>query len=193
VDQDRTEDTAKPVTIAYIAESAGVSLGTFYQYFRDRADVMATLVGEFVLVELGRSEGLWDATRGRLGLRRVISSFVRRYAESAGIQRAWEQASQHDADLATLRRDLTRAYVVAVERELRRAQQLGIVRPELDPAQAAISLNAMVDRFCYLSFLSGLGTDPSDVEGAIDELTRLWADGIGLIEPGAALTDRPTP
>src|SRR5947207_9513751 len=31
-------------TVGQIAEHAGVALGTFYQYFRDRADIMGTIV-----------------------------------------------------------------------------------------------------------------------------------------------------
>src|SRR5688500_9022958 len=41
-----TEKGYSSTSVGDIATAAGVSLGAFYQYFRDRADVMAALVGE---------------------------------------------------------------------------------------------------------------------------------------------------
>jgi AcrR family transcriptional regulator len=169
-------------SVSDIATAAGVSLGTFYQYFRDRADVMSALIGDVAARAVGRPGGIWDASTGLLGLRRVIASFVSTYAETARFQVAWEQVTYLDAELASLRRDLTRLYVAATEESLRKAQQEGRVRPSLDPAITAVALNAMVDRYCYLTYVFDPPARPPSVDEAVDELTRLWAEGIGLVD-----------
>lgn len=169
-------------SVSDIAAAAGVSLGTFYQYFRDRSDVMAALIGNVVVRALDRPEGMFDPEAGRLGLRRVLAAFVRTYAATARFQVAWEQATHLDAELASLRRDLTRLYVAATEESLRRGQAEGLVRASLDPAVTAVALNAMVDRYCYLTYVFDPPDVPPTVDEAVDEITRLWADGIGLQE-----------
>lgn len=173
-------------SVGDIAERAGVSLGAFYQYFRDRSEIMATLV------EAGSAEMLqghvqrWDASRGRLGLRRMLARFVEGYRSSAPFQRVWEEVRHVDDDLAALYRSLAREMNGAVEASLREASDKGFVRADLDPAETARALTAMVDRYCYLTFVfDPPDDDPLAADDVIDLLTTLWADAIGLVEPGA--------
>ena len=76
-----------------IAEHAGVSLGTFYQYFTDRSDVMATLVAAGAAEILRGTPERWDPSRGRLGLRpnAVLHPYRLRSGLRlrAGLQRLW--------------------------------------------------------------------------------------------------------
>ena len=71
----------------------------------------------------------------------------------------------------------------AVERALVEGAEAGLVRDDLDPAGMATALTSMVDRYCYVTFAVGDtdGEAPS-VDDAIDLLTGLWADAIGLVE-----------
>jgi AcrR family transcriptional regulator len=173
-------------SVADIAERAGVSLGAFYQYFRDRSEIMATLV-EAGSVELRGNAQQRDPSRGRLGLRRMLARFVEGYRSSAAFQRVWEEVRHLEPDLASLYRDLAREMNGAVEMSLREARDHELVRADLDPAETARALTAMVDRYCYLAFVF----DPPDgdqlpADDVIDMLTTLWADAIGLVEPTPA-------
>lgn len=165
-------------SVGTITEQAGVGAGTFYQYFRDRSDVLAALVGEGVLLALADIRR-WDATEGRDGLRNIVHAFVAGYAANAGFQGVWEEVSHVEPALADLRRSLTDLYVAGFQAELERAGDRGLVRPSLDAAETARALTAMVDRYCFQVFVQHVGPGP-DVAAATDLLTELWAAAIGL-------------
>lgn len=172
-------------SVGDIAERAGLSLGAFYQYFRDRSEIMATLV-EAGSVELRGNAQRWDPSRGRLGLRRMLARFVDGYRSSAPFQRVWEEVRHLEPDLATLYRDLAREMNGAVEASLREAQDRELVRADLDPGETARALTAMVDRYCYLAFVFDPPEGgPLPADDVVDLLTTLWADAIGLAEPRA--------
>lgn len=172
-------------TVADVAAAAGVSLGTVYQYFEDKAEIIATLVRIRVAELLDTGGGGWDPGRGRLGLRRVLAGFVTRYAESPAMQAVWEEVTHVDPELAALRRELSRRFTDAVERSLRHAVAAGIVRDDLDVAGMATALTAMVDRHCYVTYVFDPPPGgPPPVDEVVDLLTGLWADAIGLVETG---------
>jgi AcrR family transcriptional regulator len=164
-----------------VASAAGVSLGTVYQYFHDRADVVAALLQEAVTTMLGRADTAWRAAEGRAGLYRVIHNFVASYSEVAAIAGVWEEVSHIDDDLAELRRSLGRIFTEQVERELRRAARLAQVRSNLDPVLTARALTGMVDRYCYVTYVFDPPEDgPPTPEQSAELLTELWASAVGL-------------
>jgi AcrR family transcriptional regulator len=166
-------------TVGQIAEGAGVALGTFYQYFRDRADIMGTLVRTTV-VDVLKVDDAWDPARGRAGLRHVIAAFVRLYAATAPFQAVWEEVTQVDSDMADLRRESTRLFMDAVAGALEKGVAAGIVRSDLDVHAMARALTAMVDRYCYLTYVFDPPSEVPSADGTSDLLTALWADAIGL-------------
>ena len=171
-------------TVAQISEAAGVSLGTFYQYFADRQAIVAELVGQAVARVMGPAEGmedrLWRVRDGRPGLERMISAYVRLVAEDVHFWRAWEEVSHTDERIARVRRDLGRVLTESVERELTRGVRSGLVRSDVVPALTARALTGMVDRFVYTTYFF----DPPDPLPTPDEsarlLTDLWVGALGL-------------
>ena len=168
-------------TVGQIADASGVALGTFYQYFRDRADIMTTLVRNGVVAVL-KADRPWDPSRGRRGLRRVIAGFVGWYAATAPFQSVWEEVTHVEPEMAALRKETSRLFTDALETALRQGAEQGFVRDDIDPAASARALTAMVDRYCYLTFVFDppAGT-PSPNETA-DLLTTLWADALRLAD-----------
>lgn len=168
-------------SVADVAAAAGVSLGTVYQYFRDRSELVAALVHDSVAAMLARADTAWRVEEGVAGLTRVVANFVASYAAVAPLAAVWEEVSHVDDDLAELRRALGRIFTGQVERELRRALDLGLVAPDVDPPVAARALTGMVDRYCYVTYAFD---PPTDGSGATDrsaaELARLWARAVGL-------------
>lgn len=169
-------------SVADIAEAAGVSLGTFYQYFRDRADVMAAVVGVGVASLRGDGRQRWEPERGRLGLRRMIAAFVEQYAETAAFHAVWEEVTRVDREMAALHRQQVRELNQPLADALADAAAKGLVRRDLDHDATATALTAMVDRYCYLTYVLQVGDEPQPVDDAIDVLTSLWADAIGLVD-----------
>lgn len=171
-------------SVAQIIGRAGVSFGTFYQYFRDKSEVLAALVVEYVGVLMQQTRTHWaTTTNGREDLERMIASFVVAYAEGAELSGVWEEASHLDAEMAALRRDLGRILTEDVERELLRGGRAGHCRSftAREAALAARALAGMVDRFCYVTYVFDPpdGGPPAPDEAAA-LLASLWAGAIGL-------------
>ncbi|GAA3516329.1 hypothetical protein GCM10022234_09410 [Aeromicrobium panaciterrae] len=170
------------VSLNDIAESAGVSQGTVYQYFADRNDIVSTLAGERALRMLGRGADFWDPATGRLGLRRAINAIVTMQWENRAFFELWENASHADARLANLRRDLVAQFRRSFARTLERGVRDGYVRPDLIPEEMARAMSLMVSAYCYDAFIFDPPAEPMDPASAVDHLTALWADAIGLRE-----------
>ena len=167
-------------TVADIAATAGVGLGTVYQYFRDRADIIRFLARNRVATRLNPTEVGWRAADGLAGLERMLTNFITGYAETAPLAAVWEEVVHVEPELADMRRSLGRQFTDAVARELDRAAKAGLVRDDLDPVVSARALTAMADRFCFVTYVFDPGDSPTDPAVAARELTSLWANAIGL-------------
>src|SRR3954471_21992831 len=86
-----TDKGYSSTSVGDIAAEAGVSLGAFYQYFRDRADVLGSLVGEGAQRMLDDAAQVWRPDEGRDGVHRVLHAFVTHYRASSKFQRVWEE------------------------------------------------------------------------------------------------------
>lgn len=168
-------------TVGQIADHAGVALGTFYQYFRDRAEIMTTLVRDAV-VNVLKVDRPWDPSRGRTGLRRTIGAFVRWYVATAPFQSVWEEVTHVQPDMAELRRETTRMFTDVLETSLRDGASSGVLRGDLDPAATARALTAMVDRYCYLTYVFDPPLAAPSPDETADLLTALWADALRLAD-----------
>jgi len=172
-------------SVADVIERAGVSFGTFYQYFHDRGDLLVAMLTANLQQMFESSDPKWRAVEGRAGLYRVIHSFVDAYATAGNAAGIWEEASIVEPEMADLRRSVGRRMTAAVEKELRRAADAGLCRPVTarEAALSATALAAMVDRFCFVNFVFDPPTSPAQVDESARVLTELWASAIGLVEP----------
>lgn len=163
-------------TVGQVAAAAGVSLGTVYQYFRDRSDLVAALCQRHLAQMLGGADPEWRPSEGLPGIERVLLNFVRSYETAAGMAAVWEEVSVLDPDLAELRRSLSRVFTEGVEKAL-----AGVPGLAVDPRLAAIALTSMVDRYCSVTYVFDPppGGPPPPEESA-SVLARLWSGGIGL-------------
>lgn len=170
-------------SLSDIAQESGVSLGTVYQYFADRNDIVATLAAESALRMLDRGAADWNSGEGRLGLRRAIAALVTMYWENRPFFSLWETASHIDQRLADLRRDLVAHFRYSFARELANAVTSGVVRADIDANEVARAMTLMVSSYCYDTFVFDPPAGGADPDTVIDLLTKLWADAIGLREP----------
>lgn len=170
-------------SVAQIAERAGVSLGTFYQYFRDRAGVMAALLAEHTASHMARVDHGWRAGDGVESLYAMIERFVAWYAEEAPFAKVWEEVCHIDETVAELRREVGRMFTGAVERQLVRASRAGNTRKftAAEADLAARALTGMVDRFCYVTYVfDPPAAGAPEPAAAARLLTDLWAAAIRL-------------
>jgi AcrR family transcriptional regulator len=166
-------------SVGAVHERAGVSLGTFYQYFRDKTDLITTIVAEAVITSASRIFPGFDPERGEDGAAAVVRGFVRHYAATADFQRVWEEVTHLEPAVAELRARLSRLLETSLAQNIAAGQRSGEVDPALDPELASRALSAMVDRTCFLTFvLDGRGRDASDE--VVATLTQLWANALRL-------------
>ena len=175
-----SESGYRGTRVSDISARAGVSLGAFYQYFRDRPHVMSSLVGEAMRGTLRQKRRPWRMAEGAAGVRTLLEEYVAGYEQTAAFQRVWEEASHADDGLAEVRHDLGRWVTESVEREFRKAQADGSLPADVDPALLARALTAMVDRYCYLTYVLDEPEQRPALADSVEVLSRIWCAALSF-------------
>jgi AcrR family transcriptional regulator len=174
--------------ISDIAEAAAISHGAFYHYFDSKEQIFREVAEaqESFLTAPPTGEqpadGVDRSPRGRI--RTANRRYLERYRDQARIMGVIEQVSRFDDHVKAARAGRQKHFAERAERAIRRWQAEGLVDSEVDPAIAATALGAMVARFAELWLVQGYARYRFDE--AVEQLTRLWANALGL-------DDRPEP
>lgn len=139
-------------SMAAIAERAGVAIGTVYQYFRSKEEVISAIVAEWALRALADIK-TWDPSEGLDGLAALIGHYVTMYSRTAKFQRLWEEVSLVEPTLADLRAELTEVFVQVLAEAFVTASKAGLLDPGPDPVETSRAINAMIDRYCLQVFV----------------------------------------
>ena len=169
-------------SVSDIAEDAGVSLATFYQYFGERNDIVAVLVAEVIDEMLGYGVDRWDVRSGRLGLRQVIAPYVEAYQRHREFFELWQCVTHVDPRMRQLYRDYHGWYQHRFGGFLAEGVELGLVRDDLDPGGMARAMTLMMERYCYEVFVLDPSDEPPRPADVTDLITTMWADAIRLRE-----------
>jgi hypothetical protein len=124
----------------------------------------------------GRStpyERIRDANRSYLGA----------YRRNAGIMKVIEEVSRYDEQVRTVRDRRHDEFAARLQASIRRLQDGGAADPEVEGAYAALALGGMVAAFASALFVSGR---PYDFDEAVEQLTILWANALGIARPSGA-------
>lgn len=164
--------------ITDISQTAGMSNGSFYTYFRSKAEILGALSDRinaemYEASMLPREEGLSPRER----IEQVNRSYVRAYRANAGLLGIIEQVSTFNNEFREMRRVTRETFRSRIERSLRRLADTGAIPPLEHPRAAADALTSMVSNFCYISMVLG---ENYDEDTTVDTLTTLWVRGIGL-------------
>lgn len=164
----------RATSVEDIHGAAGVSLGTFYQYFRDKGDVITALVAEQILessTHLLRPGRVHPTLEGAV---EAVEPYIRHYAATADFQRVWEEATQIEPEVRAIRSEVSGLIDEALRLSIASGQRAGTVAPELDAAQTAGALNAMVDGYCYRTFVDKALRDDDVVVTVIRTVATVW-------------------
>ncbi len=170
--------------ISDIADKAGLSHGSFYHYFdskeqifREVAEAQEALLTAPASDAEDGAEPLTEVDR----IRRANRRYLQRYRDNGRIMGVIEEVSRYDPHVNEARMRRQKHFAERAERAIRRLQKDGAADPEVDPEVAAVALGSMVARFAELWLLEGWGR--YDFDEAVEQVTRLWANAIGLREP----------
>jgi AcrR family transcriptional regulator len=175
--------------IVDIAETAQIAPGSFYHYFDSKQQIFR---------EVARAQeerltappddpacGPADATPwGRV--RRANRLYLQRYRDEAAIMGVIEQVSRYDPQVNAARMATMKHFVERAERAIQRLQRDGLVDRRIRPSMAADALGAMVARFAELWLVQGYRD--YDFDDAVDQLTILWGNALGLEQPRGRTT-----
>lgn len=170
-----------------IVTRAGVSHGTFYNYYQNRAAILTELVATSHAEFVELASAPWDAADVRGALEHVIGGFLDVYQRDAAIMRTWLQAAREERSFSDLYRRSRRLFVDRV------ADHVGAVcaasgRPDGPPAQTVASaLVAMVEHFAYCWAVLG---EEHDRDEAVESLVVVWGGALNEIA-GFEIVKRP--
>jgi AcrR family transcriptional regulator len=172
--------------ISDIAERAGLSHGSFYHYFDSKEQIFREVadVQEALLTAPATDEGDKDpAPTEYERILRANRRYLQRYRDNGKIMGVIEEVSRYDAHVNDARMRRQKHFADRAERAIRRLQSEGVADGEIDPEVAAVALGSMVSRFAELWLIEDWA--PFDFDLAVEQVTRLWVNAIGLQEPGA--------
>lgn len=169
--------------ITDIADLAGVAHGTFYTYF----DAKEEIFRELILVV--RDEMLSGAVEGLkspkneegdapwCAVARANRRYLAAYRANAQLMVIWEQAATINDMFKEMLADSRHEFAKRSEQAIIQLQKAGTADRSLDPYYTAVALGAMVSRFSYIWFA---GNEKFDFDTAVDQLTRLWCNALGI-------------
>lgn len=164
--------------ISDIAERAGTSYGVFYHYF----DSKDSILDELFTVVTGE---MYTASQARIAepgepvekIRAANRQYLGVAARNARLIAMLEELAFRDPRFRELKLRIREPFVRRNEAGIRRLQAQGLADSRLDAALAASVLGGMIENFTLLWFVHGLEVDE---DLAVETLTSLWAQAIGL-------------
>ena len=111
---------------------------------------------------------------------RANRRYLERYRNNAKIMGVIEEVSRYDEQVNEARMARQKHFADRAERAIRRLQREGVADPKIDPEIAALALGAMVARVAELWLVEHWGN--YDLDRVAEQVTRLWANAIGLQE-----------
>jgi AcrR family transcriptional regulator len=171
--------------ISDIAEGAGASHGTFYHYFDSKGQIFREVAAVQEALLTAPSEDGDEADKANPPefdrILRANRRYLERYRDNRRIMGVIEQVSRYDTPVNDARMGRQKHFAAQAERAIRDLQERGAADPDIDPKIAAVALGSMVGRFAELWLVEGW--EKFDFDTAAEQLTRLWANAIGLREP----------
>lgn len=179
--------------ISDIAEQAGLSHGSFYHYFESKEEIFRE-VADAVEEELSApmTNVILDPTSDASPLQRIteaIRQHMEMYRQEARIMGVIEQVSRYDDHIKAVRLERHRRYRDLVVRAVRQLQEHGMADPDLDPVIAAAALGSMTSRFPEAWMVEGVLE--CDFDHGVEQLTRVFVNGLGLRESASRPRLRP--
>ena len=167
------QETYAEISVERIADEAGISRSTFYNYFEDKEDLLRTLTAEVMgaIIDASRQWWMLPPEASKDELREAIAHMVEIYAPHAGLMRAVADYTSRDRRV----REEFSAYMdrgaEGIATYISDGQRAGAFRAGLDADRAGLWLDWMAER--GLSELGRRGVE--DTQRGVAALTDiLW-------------------
>ncbi|MCW2622552.1 MAG: putative transcriptional regulator [Frankiales bacterium] len=151
-EQELQESGWHGTTIDRVVRRAGVSRGTFYNYFTDRRDLLHAVAREHAALLMPHLTALYGLEPGpdlETRARVLALAYVRAYRRHPGVARVWSEEIQRDPDLLALARVARDQMASAFDEAFGRSA----ARIDLPPSAFFLMLSGLTDRFPHQSSL----------------------------------------
>jgi AcrR family transcriptional regulator len=168
--------------IADIADAAGVASGSFYTYFDSKETIFREVAIRLHHDMMSPDDGESRSERSPVeAIERANRKYLESYAANAALMGVIDHVSYFNNDLRAIREERARSFTTRAAQAIERLQVAGLADRELNPHYAASALTSMMSRFAYIWFVNPPGSDfQFDFDEAVRQLTRLWANAVGL-------------
>ncbi|MEH3131823.1 MAG: TetR/AcrR family transcriptional regulator [Mycolicibacterium neoaurum] len=144
-------DRFSEISVEQVIARAQVSRSTFYSYFDDLGHLLR-VVGQGVVGEVVQSARRWmdlDGAVTEAALVEIFTDLVKTYRRRAKLLAALAEASVYDPGVREEFHGLLTVGHVELAKHIRRAQDAGGARADIDPESTAAWLVWMVERGLY--------------------------------------------
>ncbi|MFJ3779756.1 TetR/AcrR family transcriptional regulator [Streptomyces sp. NPDC090075] len=172
--------------ISDIAAEASVSHGSFYHYFDSKESLFREVAEQVEAQLISMADIPPDAEHTSDPVERIRAanrSYLTAYKSEARIMRVIEEVSRYDDEVRQVRIQRDKHLGSRTEASIMRLQADGLADPRIDTSYAAEALGGMVARFAENFFIAG---HKFDLEMAVEQLTIIWANALGLTQNGMA-------
>ena len=168
-----------------ITREAKCSTGTFYTYFKSKAEIFAAVL-EAVQEDMLHPgmDRVPDDGDAYAVLAASNRAYLEAFRRNAKLMVLLEQVANIDPVFAELRHRRAEVFVHRNARGIADLQRRGVADPALDPMLASQALSSMVSRVAYSTFGAERPRSAVDLEHVVATLTRLWANALRLPVPG---------
>jgi AcrR family transcriptional regulator len=159
-----------------IVRAAGVSQGTFYQYFSHRRDVLMAL-SQAAQVAVGERPPVRGTEIGDR-LRAEINWYLVETLRFTTLAKVWHDAAAYDREIAVMMREARAARAAQFATAIRQTETAAGIDPDI----GGMAIVAMIEELAYRWFVEeeGPGRKTGDTLAAADTLSLLVTRALGL-------------
>jgi AcrR family transcriptional regulator len=170
--------------ITDIAAEAGVSHGSFYHYFETKEAIFREIAEGIEVQLLSMNDTTHEHKDDGDPVERIRAanrSYLNAYKKESKIMKVIEEVSRYDEEVRLVRVQRDNELAERLESTISRLQRNGLADKRINGHYAAMALGGMVARFAEQLFVGG---GKYDQDEAVEQLTILWANALGLVPDG---------
>jgi len=165
--------------ISDITAEAALSSGSFYVYYADKDAVCDELLSDLLQDVVTFARDNWEPSDPSRSVLRTTEKYFTFYRDNRDLYKLLIEVAQHKDDVRAKWIKAREEFYQRISRMLRRAQDQGLARADMNPDLAAALLGGMTEYYAYTWYIENHGMD-LDIPTVAQEVTQLWASGAFL-------------
>lgn len=179
-----------------ITRQARCSIGSFYNYFSNKDEVLAAVLLEAqddMLHPGPASSKVRFPTSPIASIEATNRAYLDSYRRNGRLMLLMDQVAGNDPRFRELRQRRAQVFIERNARYIANLRDEGLVDPDLDPFLTSRALSGMTSRLAFNTYALG---KEADFEDLVFITTRLWSNALGItcaerghVDPSARASD----